>query len=605
MLTRSDRFAILSFILAVAFFDYAILSGPSHSYELSIYQSMGGIFWGIGIGAILCATLSIVVKETPIVGKRHYWLLILTLLLLSVTISILPCLRGYVAVDRHDELTHIGILRSMVVHSQLWSEDFYPALHLLSHNLNLVSSLQCLNAHMMVMPIFVIVLLVSVHSIAKHCFTKLSSLWSLVLVAAPVLLMTPRYFTPTDASFAFIPLVLLVQLRLSDAIRMRLQWYVVFMILLASAVFYHPQLCATLPFAMFLIPIARKLTSTRDGELHVSKFIVRNDVGIAAFSTAFLWIVFVLWMRSFPLFDNSLVGVYRILTGSIEESGSLAFYSSVFEQARLSTFELATFFVGAYGSHVMLLAAVLFLSLPTVRRYWASRGSWFVLYLGLVVIVFLVLSVSSFLGNLIMPFGRVFVFVLIGSLLMTSMGISSILTEAGRRPWPRRRLVLLRIVTCCLVVTLASMSLGGFFHSPRIGSYNSEVAISTYEGHLWLITEKDEEVVVMEVLGMFGRYVDLSLGPRDGRQRQDALFYEASTVPPTHFGYDDSLLLGNSLLSNRYLAYDLAATEYYTHVFPTQGSYFQEDFVKLQNDVSVDRILDNGGFFCYCVFSSG
>jgi hypothetical protein len=145
------------------------------------------------------------------------------------------------------------------------------------------------------------------------------------------------------------------------------------------------------------------------------------------------------------------------------------------------------------------------------------------------------------------------------------------------------------------------LSIGSFYPSPRTGQYNSQVTESNLEGHLWLISVKNETTPVMEILGLYARYLDYDLGPVDARSRPDYHFYTNDSTPPRHFGYENHVWLGQAIDDNRYLAFGTAAIQFYESVFPTQGSFNAGDFERLGEDMSVSCILSNGDITIYWI----
>ena len=592
------RLILLSLAFALVGMDIALIDGPADGYELSVYTSMGSVFWIIVVAAILLSALGLAFYGLEDRPENNRWLVLLSLLVVTITICSLPFVRGYVSLDRHDELTHIGISELIVDSGRLSKADFYPASHMIVASASEVMGRSPLSIHLLVVPEYSVAFMLLAYCMGKALFSRKSTpMWCMVLGAVPVALLMPRYFVPTDASFVMIPLILFFQLRISggsDTIFMR----VVLCLLITSTILSHPQVCLILPIALFMIPLAKRIAGVDKQYVTNSHSNPKGNSRIIFLGGLLLWVCYIAWLQMFTLFHTSITRISITLTKGAEQSNSFAFLSYAIERPGLSYSNLVQLIINSYGMYIVLLVFFLYMHFRYFPRNAHAR-SWQTLFCFLTITTFLGISAFTFFGDFVMPFGRVFVYALLFLVLMMAYGLSLIFSElrsnvrlGSMNGWRRS-------LGFSLLIVFVILSVGSYFPSPRIGSYNTEVSDSVLQGHVWMIYEKSEKVPVVEVLGMFGRYLDFQFGPEKANEREDAIFYRSQVAPPPHFGYDLHSHVGQLYNETRYLAFDEAAIGFYGKVFPTQGSFTMGDFSRLDSDYSAPKILDTGGMVCY------
>lgn len=584
------------------FLNAFLLKGPATGYELSVYDAMGPATWAMGIGSLVCALSAITLQPEDFQKGRRRFMVVVSVLLTCLVIVALPLARVYVSLDRHDELTQIGITNEIANSGNLWTGDFYPALHLETVASHFSAGIDVYSSHLALMPVYALLFVLAAYSLSRCLFKdKLLGCIALISISAPLVLMTPRYFVPTDASFAVIPLVLYSQMRaISD--QNRRTWRIVLCIFLLVAVIYHPQLCIVLSAAILLIPFSRWLYERSNARRRLPN--QRNKslfFTSSIFSVFFLWVCYVLWLSRFPLFLQSISSFIRTLEHGIQESPAVASANYGLSNAGLSPGALLELVVNTYGMYLLIIFGALAFFALTRASNLPSSLHWPRIYLLVSLLVYMVISISTFVGNFVLPFGRVFVFVLLYSELLFMTTSTSYSAAPHRQKGKRRSLLFRRLVVVFVLSVFVALAVGGFYSSPRTGQYNTQVTQSNFDGQVWLMDHKNKNVTVMEILGVFGRYLDAVLGPSISRERPDALYYVPETVPPPHFGYGNNTTLGSQYLTEKYLCYDRATLDYYGKVFPTQGSYYTSDFISLNEDSTVSRIMDNGGFVCYVV----
>ena len=580
-----------------------LLMGPSVGYELSVYDSLGIGIWGLGIGSFVCALVAIISQPECFRSGRRRFALAASVLLACLVIVALPFARGYGSLGRHDELTHIGIIRELIQEGNLWLQDFYPALHLETVALHFSANLDLLPSPLTLVPVYAITFALAVYGFSRCLFEqKHLSYFTLVLVTVPLAYMTPRYFTPNEVSFAVIPLVLYSLMRATTGSN-RQTWMIVLCIFLFVSIIYHPQLCIVLSAAILLMPFSRWITERKSSPRGLSSR-RRNSLSLSTpvFSLCFLWICYFAWLSRFALFSRSINDFVRAIFYGLEESPSMTFAG--YAVSRLSVTESVVLVLNSYGMDFLIIFGAITFLVLTRTQFQSRLPRWHLTYLSISLFAYLIISISTFVGNFVLPFGRVFVLVLLYSQLLFVMTATSYFSAVSRKKAGRRRPFLRKLTVLAVLLMFILLSIYSFFPSPRVGQYNLQVTYSTFDGNTWLIEHKDENTTVMVILGLFYRYLDATIGPSESRVRQDALWYVPEASPPPHLGYDISTVLGSQYSAERFLCFDQAVIEYYSEVFPTQGSFNLTDFDALSRDPSALLMMDNGCLVCYLVIPS-
>jgi hypothetical protein len=290
---QSQRFAILALIFSLLFSDFVIISGLSKGYELSIYDSIGYAVWFLAIGSIFFSFLSIASAISDTQKSRHEFIIFIALSILIFTITVLPYLRGYVSLDRHDVLTHMGTVMQMVDTGTIWSDNIYPGLHIIASELYLLGGFTSFNYYMTIIPFFAVLLLSGSYCLGKTLFRDRSvGMMCLVIASVPSFWMTPEDFVPTGAAFALIPFILFLQLRAYKNKNGR-EWIAVLSTSLVTLVIFHPQLCLILPFGILIMPLIGWWRRRIDTFASVRNRMKILDYRSALSSISFLLILFV------------------------------------------------------------------------------------------------------------------------------------------------------------------------------------------------------------------------------------------------------------------------------------------------------------------------
>jgi len=592
------RFGILSLIASLLFFDFIIISGPSKGYELSIYDSVGYEVWFLGICSLIFSFFAIVFSINIPQRGRYNLIIIFSLSLLIFSFTILPYLRGYISLDRHDSLTHLGILRDMINTGRISTDNIYPSSHIIVIELYFMGGFTSLDFHKIIISFFAVFLLLGSYCFGKALFhDRTIGMMSLIIGSVPNSWIISDYFAPACIVYTLVPFILFLQLRVYHDCNRR-RWVAILSAFLISIVFFHPQVCILLPFIILLMPLIGWLRERKE-KLTKNRNKILLDFHSASYSISLLLICFILWIGDLSFFNLTLRRFYLILSGNFEESEA-ARYQELLSRSNLEIFNTIIIFIYTYG--ICLLLIFMGLILPIIIKHFIKekKESWLFQYLWVSNCVYLLLSIVAFFNGIIISFGRIISFSLIISGLTISAGIVVLLRTINFSFKSKTKIIIIFVILFFLISYLGIFS---FYPSPNIGKYNPEVSIANSEGNLWLIQYKNDKNHVIEILGMFARYLDYWEGPNAARIRSDAIFYTNDVFPIPHFGYNESCInIGKQYSKDIYLTFDNAVINYYYNVFPKEGSFNKHDFDNLTNDVSAYKIYDNGDLRTYYIF---
>ena len=232
-----------------------IITPPASGYELSIYDSYPLYFWFFIIGSIACG-ICILVLQAFSQQESNWWLIgFYEILLTNLCILLLPIFRGYAIYGRGDPLHHIGNIRDILSTGHLWSENFYPVIHILAAGIVHITSLDMLLVVKMLPPLFTILYIVSIYLLATS-LTKSRRHTLLITAFGSILLyrIETVVLTPTYQSFFLLPFVLFLYNKAQMQSMKSISYTVLYILVLFFVLFFHPVIVMAL-ILIFLLPV--------------------------------------------------------------------------------------------------------------------------------------------------------------------------------------------------------------------------------------------------------------------------------------------------------------------------------------------------------------
>jgi len=587
-----DRFVkivtIVGFLLIAAAL-LVLIQNPSQGYELSIYEATPAVFWWLLVAAIVTG-ITIVVYEV-IRGnheKSNLWKVGLGIVVLAnLVIVLLPALKGFVFAGNQDHLSHLGIIKDILATSSMGTNNIYPVTHILLAQFSMLSSIQ---------PEQIIAVFGAFNYLLSVVFTYLwckeilpTRVAVLAALAAGVLLV---YYHTRVIPFGFastlLPLALYLYFKLAKRQTASIRFILI--LLAIMLVFTHPITAFVFVFiigAFEIIKLRLSKKALKEKMIHSSNQIISLGLPILTFSMLFVW----LWQnRSF--WRGSINGMFQWFQGELlgRDVASVSLVGTGFEgiaKLGLDAFEtLKLLFIG-WGDILIIFLLAFIATLYIVRKktdlQHENKNSlimitwvfWAVAILGII---------SYFRAITILDSGRILYYIF--PLLPPLIGLALF--------YIFRRYALPKVTfTISAVAIISVISIFNLYQSPLMYQRGIQVSHGELSGITWFIETTDSEI----------EYVSIEIFVT--RHYTSALFGQTSSIGlsyPTrseewigdHFYYDQRPRYGESFSEDRYLV----QTEYdrllYTELWPQIGRFSYDDFAKLEQDPSVDKLYANG-----------
>jgi hypothetical protein len=159
---------------------------------------------------------------------------------------------------------------------------------------------------------------------------------------------------------------------------------------------------------------------------------------------------------------------------------------------------------------------------------------------------------------------------------------------------------------CAFFISITYLSLFTFYPSPMIGSgyVNPQVTEMEWKGSEWFQEHNDKQILTNEIGITIWRYYYAIYGLKKSQILLPT--GEGSKPPPDHFNYNNKTSLGETFNESRYIIITYLGRIRYPESHPNYKKYWRftpDDFNELQNDSTVDKLYDNGGFESYFIRS--
>lgn len=576
-----------------------IHNSPATAYEVSIYKATPEAVWGCLACSATCG-FGIIVHQVYNGREDHrLWAMGLGLILVTdMTLISLPLLRNYTLWSMTgDPGTHLAWAESVIATGHIERQIFYPIAHIYLAQFALISG-AAPDWLVNYLPLFPAVLsLVFPYFLAKSLLPQRGQV---ILAAAAGMTLTAGWymnFTPNHLGNLLFPLLLYCML--GSLILRNLQWRILFLIM----VFLIPTLHLVPAFALLLIMVTLFLT----GKLLAT--INRNPTATAdsAFQpnlivTTLLVVWTITWISSFYIWESTIRNLRTLVT----EGGptQITLLRDQMEYAQSYGYSVAKQFFKRYASE-LIFAVLTVAALPSLLRKASSETNLrrvIALY-GPLAVITLALIVLYPLNIGFGP-GRLLIYIIILANIPVGFVLFQLIQRAAcHGNWQAKAIPFL---VTMLLLGIWTSNMIALYPSPYLLAPNPHDTQTELKGMDWLFHHRDWSLRLSGSSITPGRYAFI-LTPEEKKQRGyiRATLWEED-LAPYHFGYDKYLWLGQSYKQNKYLALTQRDRVYYTEMFPelVELRFLPEDFVRLENDPTLDKLYANSGFDVYYVHTS-
>lgn len=604
---------IVEKVMAIIAFSFIILSliiivytQPALFYEISIYNAYPWYFWFFMLAAIFIGQL-IVFKDVfyeSLEKKYKGWLLGLIAILIPIIILLfLPIIRGYPTYGTGDHLYHIGEVKDILQFGNIGQNNFYPNLHILTASSILVIGGGVISIVNFISRFFFFLMPILMYLFFRIIFNKKNEMKFALILASTFLFFGTlcNYLAPFYQSFLLTPIILYLYFK-RGTLKDTISFSLLFTITVVSCIFYHPLNSLLLILIFLFLAIILYLSPKIKGVnlIEVPKKILKEkSFNIVLFSI----LLFFAWYFSF----SYIVGSFYNVFSSIFYGTSESFFESqatAFTSYSPKLFDTLKVLVYTYGFFLIVSLLSIFSAIYIFIKWQRNKQSFKLRFCfafsGIIFLVFSVLVAGAIFSDLIVGWNRFMLWETIFSIILITLAFYSLLSDSknGNTVTKPFKKLVTTVVVCIILVSLTFLSIFTFYTSPLTSNVNLQVTNMDWDGAEWINEHSDKQILIDELGIAQWRFYSAIYGIQG--YPVDYIF----KLPPDHFNYHNTTSLGEYYNESRYMIITHLARIRYPESYPDYRELWRftpDDFDQLQDDDTVIRLYDNGGFEAYLV----
>lgn len=563
-----------------------ILITPSAAtYEFSVYDVYPLIFWFSLFSAIMIG-VSILLINSLFYKQDKFNLIasILMIMLANLILLFMPFIRGYLNFGSGDVLTHIGLMKDIIHSGYFNKSNMYPVNHILGVTLNFFSGLSFQEITMIVPAIFSIFFIVSCYILATVILSKQSE-HLLILLFGSILMFGNNQlaFVPNAQAFMILPFILYLFFK-SNISEEKRNFSVILVILCILIVFSHPLITIIIISILGFLKIShwfqKKLDIPSNFNININKFFL------------LMIILFCSWTTYLYTIANTVKPIFDSVAGYSESVSEFQKYSNVIDQVNVDIPYLIRLTMSIYGQSIILGILSLLCSVYIIMKVIkGERIPNNVLSFCLCFLTLFLASILMFFINGAFGFSRIYICALIFSIILipsTWLLINSDL---------KIRTIFTGIGMLMILAAVIWISMFNLYHSPITKQVNLQVTKADYLGMISFYENRDESYQILEY-GLSQYRMFIAIYGRDHLSKNVQYSgYGYSLQPPDHFNYSSSPNLGKKYTDYQYFLLTSQGKFFYEKIhpeFPQKWRFNARDFERLNEDISVQQIYNNG-----------
>ena len=569
---------------------------PAHGYELSLYNNTPPILWICLIFSIVggISIILYIVYRNLSEYYNYCFLGFLIILFNRIILLYIPYIRGYYS-WRGDNISHFGILNEILMFGHIPSDLVYPITHILLSELVYITGLSneiIANHCTALISVFYVI---AIYLLAtSSLITKREQILAVASIAGVFFSGYDVYLMPNGWSLLYLPLVLFFYFK-SLTKTYSMKYTILFLITLILYPFFHPLSTAVLILMLIIIGLVGFLIPIFENKkvLLITSSIPMTPILL---ETA----IFLPWILSFQKFNlNIKMMYYSIITGS--STNVISSMSNTVGKLSLTRLEFLELFIKLMGQHFIFLT-FFFFSFVLLLKYPNSRKNNKKLIILLSITSFIGLMYVFYLFNILpglqaMGSDRLQAYLVIFTPIFAGFVLSYIIT----RKIIIHKFNLAPIICGFLILSASIISIHNLYPSPYVMQPNPSITQMDMNGAEWLLNFKNSAINSVYIMSPVYRFLAGSAGHVEAGKLFGSSYKEANITD--HFNYTISNNLGNSYTQNEYFMMTMFDKIVYETVWKIVGRFHQKDFIKLEEDFSVDRLYSNGDTNVYYIKS--
>ncbi|ASJ06385.1 hypothetical protein [Thermococcus pacificus] len=450
---------------------------PASGYEISIYNGISRVLY---IVIILYITGVVNIYYQKGVNKI---LVMLLLTVVTITLILLPELKGYAFFGRHDSMTHAGLVRDILITSRVYEQyNIYPILHIYTAMLLKIQGIDSIftaSREVIVMYfgtfiVFAIMILKGLHpNLKTHQILFPIILFTIPLLTEPIIL-----FRPSSNLFLVIPPILVYLFIIKNWSMRAIKYLVIpFYLLLPFAHFEFVLFATTLVISII---VTKYLYSNNKED---KSNLVLSHIGTLTVFIVLFNVFYVLNSTRGMKYANR---IYYVISGITNKSPA-EYYGQFVTNRQIPLIEILKNALIPNVAYIVFLGTtglVLFIVWKYKDEFLFNDTRLFsiIIISSTQIIIFVILAIVSIWVDIVIKYYRflkypsLFTFMLLGIL----MGSNKIMHKKITK------IVILSITILIVFGTVVSVKTFGVTPA-QITRYNPQVTYSEISGSAWLV----------------------------------------------------------------------------------------------------------------------
>jgi hypothetical protein len=577
----------------------ALATPPADGYEISIYDAFPFYFWFMILLPILVPFLMLMQMHWHF--SKGLWLVLYWNAAASLFLFLsLPLVRGYAFYNGGDSLSHLGIIKDLLLSGHIDSTNFYPIIHIWILALSSFSQNNPSTIMLYTPQFFTLFYAISMFLLTRVLEPK-TALSKIVLALALVPIFGVYHICvfPSSEAFFVIPfaMYLLLRSRRSDSTN-SLAFSTSFVLLMAILPFFHPETALFFLLIMIAVYCASRFSRrARSADKQLLRSLGRS-------TTPMLILVATLgiWFLVSVGFGGTIKAVYESFVLNLGQA-PIGIYAESLSKAHASLVELLDLLIRMYGTSLVFIGIATISTTIVIVRITGKRDvAASDTLLSTLFSVLLPLSAVFMLRDLIIGERPMKYLMLISTVIVGSLTLSLSNRESRHRFWkPIGKLPY--IVALAAVLSASTIAVFTTYPSPIDVQPNYQITQAEFSGMGFFFDYRNPNLQTMELTINQIRFKDALFGKE---YYMPNLRYGNVTIPVSHFGYDTNSTLGAHYVQDQYLLFNALTKLLYPKVygdFPNTWRFTSRDFQKLSNDSSTNLVFSNGDIELYLVLS--
>jgi len=575
-------FLLSLFSILIAYFN------PAHGYELSLYDFTPPIVW-ISLILSIFGAISITVYILYRNLLKYYYFCFLGIFILlfdRIILLYIPYIRGYYSWSG-DNITHIGILKDILTFGHTPSNIIYPITHILLSELVYITGLPIKTIANHTTALFSAFYVVSIYLLATSSLvTKREQIFAVTSIACVFFNSYDIYIMPNGWSLLYLPVILFFYFK-SLTKNHSLEYTILFFITLIMYPFFHPLSTVVLILILVIIGLVEYLISIFKNK----NFLLVKKSSFPLTPILLEIVIFLPWLLSFKQFNLNIKIMYRsIMTGSSPDV--IASMSGTINKLSLTTLEFIELSIRLLGQQLIFLIFFL-LSVILLMKYPNNKKNTKYLTILLSITSFIGLMYASYLLNIIPGLQAIEAARLQAYLVIfTPIFAGFVLSYIVNKEITIHKLNLAPTICVIIILIASTLSIFNVYPSPHVMQPNPSITQMNMNCVEWFLNFRNPVINNVYIMSPVYRFAAAVLGASESEKILGPNYLETNI--PNHFSYTTVSNFGKSYIKDKFCMITIFDKTVYNSVWKVVGRFNKDDFGKLENDFSVDKLYSNG-----------